>query len=134
VLGMLVCRKHGGAIQMVQARAELRLAGIVDTSIDAIIACSTQSTHLPTKLKAAQDVLDRVGIGEPVKAKVRASMKSDQGKGQITVNLGFINQVDGTPTTVYIPAPAPEETVPPVDAIVLDGSTPDATHKTPQPG
>lgn len=61
--GGTVCRFHGGAAPQVIRAAKLRLAALVDPSIDAMAHLVKQNKHLPSKLGAAKDVLDRNQLG-----------------------------------------------------------------------
>lgn len=86
--GGTVCRYHGGAAPQVKRAAALRLAQLVDPAIDAQAYLLKQTKHLPSKLGAAKDVLDRNGLGQ------KTSIKTPDG-----------TEIEGATTNVQIYLP-----------------------------
>lgn len=63
IRGGTVCRSHGGAAPQVRAAAQLRLAELVNPALATIAREMTMSPVSAVRLRAAQDILDRAGIG-----------------------------------------------------------------------
>jgi hypothetical protein len=80
VYGMEVCRKHGGSIPVVKAKAALKMAGAVEPVIANMIHVATQTENLTASVKAGADLLDRAGIGEVVQAKVKSTQPRQPGE------------------------------------------------------
>jgi hypothetical protein len=66
--------------------------------LNSLIETALQKDNLTAAVRAADSVLDRVGIGEVVEAKVRTSQKSDDGR--VIVQIGFL-----TPQSAKCPPP-----------------------------
>jgi hypothetical protein len=70
IRGGTVCRTHGGAAPQVKAKAQERLAALVDPALGRLLELIAQKKHLPTALGAVKDALDRngIGLGKPAAA------------------------------------------------------------------
>jgi hypothetical protein len=90
VLGMTVCRRHGGALKRVKAKAEKRLRAALMPVLESMIDVAVSGENENARVKAAGDLMDRFGLGEVVQAKVRSS-KGNDGASRVNVVIGFLN-------------------------------------------
>ena len=58
--------------------------------LDAMLVAATQTENLGAAVKAGADWLDRAGIGELVRAKVRQSKRQPAQTTPVVVNIGFL--------------------------------------------
>jgi hypothetical protein len=100
---MNVCRRHGGSLTRVKAKAARRLAAMVDPVLGAMYENALQTDNPNAAVKAGADILDRAGIGAKVEAIVRTSQKGEETDRRITVNIGFIQGPNDQPTTIVVP-------------------------------
>jgi hypothetical protein len=100
VKGMTVCRRHGGSLTHVKAKAAQRLAAMVDPVLTSLQALALQRENLNAAFKASADL---AGIGAKVEAIVRTSQKGEETDRRITVNIGFLQGPNDQPTTIVVP-------------------------------
>ena len=85
IAGGFVCNLHGGSAPQVLAAAKLRLAGLVDPSIDALTRIIKTSKHHPSVVSAAKDLLDRAGLKPADKLQLEAGIHvADPGREQLS--------------------------------------------------
>lgn len=82
--GALLCIKHGGRLPTVRQHAEavveaarLRLVGSADMAVDVIEDLAQNSISDAVRLKAAESILDRVGVRGGVEIDVQVDDKRD---------------------------------------------------------
>jgi len=100
---MTVCRRHGGSLTHVKAKAAQRLAAMVDPVLTSLQDLALQRENLNAAFKASADLADRAGIGAKVEAIVRTSQKGEETDRRITVNIGFLQGPNDQPTTIVVP-------------------------------
>ena len=99
---MTCCRRHGGNLTVVKAKAAKRLLAATMPVLNSLIETALQKDNLIASVRAADSVLDRAGIGEVVEAKVRSSQKSDSSK--VVVQIGFLTGMGGESPVIVVPA------------------------------
>ena len=99
--GAPCCRVHGGALPSTRRAAERRLREASLQVVNAMIENATQTENRPAAVKAGSVILDKAGVGADIRAKIRSSQGSESGR--ITVNIGFLSQPNGEPTTITVP-------------------------------
>lgn len=80
-LGFTVCYFHGGAAPGAQAKAKLRLLALVDPALATVAQIMANSTDEKTRLRAAENVLDRGGLPRGV------SVTADDAKALLAERL-----------------------------------------------
>lgn len=88
--GISTCRMHGASTKAARHAVSVRLAEEMPRLLDSQLLRALSTDDHAVGFKAAQDLMDRAGIGALVQAKVRASKKQDQGGPSVTVNIGFL--------------------------------------------
>jgi phosphoglycolate phosphatase-like HAD superfamily hydrolase len=78
--GATVCQKHGGSLPNVKAHAEavvesarMRLMGLADEAVDVLEELLQPGTTENVRMKAVENVLDRVGLKSAVEVKVEVT-------------------------------------------------------------
>jgi len=87
--GTVTCRVHGSSTQATRQAIKLRLSEVAPQLLESQIVRAAKIDDA-IGFKAAQDLMDRAGIGALVQAKVRASKKQDSAGASVTVNIGFL--------------------------------------------
>ena len=99
---MTCCRRHGGNLTKVKAKAAQRLREATMPVLNSLIDTATQTVNLNAQVKAAQHVLNAAGIGAEIEARIRSSHRDNSGN-KILVSIGFLSQGDGQPVTIEAP-------------------------------
>lgn len=96
VTGHQVCMQHGARYTLAKKKAEERLQALQGPVLREMRKLAmlptdgkTGAKTAMTKFKAAQDLLDRAGLGAVVEAKVRHSFGGRMASG-VTVQIGFL--------------------------------------------
>jgi hypothetical protein len=77
-------------LKSVQKALRRRLAQASPQLLESQLTRALDTEDNAVGFKAAQDLMDRAGIGALVQAKVRASKKQDGAGTQVVVNIGFL--------------------------------------------
>lgn len=88
--GINTCRMHGASTKNARAAVRIRLAEEMPKLLQSQLTRALSTEDHAVGFKAAQDLMDRAGIGALVQAKVRASKKQDTAGPTVTVNIGFL--------------------------------------------
>jgi hypothetical protein len=101
---MTCCRRHGGNLKKVKAKAAQRLREITMPVIESMYQATQQTGNLGAAVKAGTDLLDRANVGALVRSKVRTSKKDRNGQGRIIVSIGFLSAPGDKvePTTIIV--------------------------------
>lgn len=65
--GQVVCRKHGGSTKSAKAKAQLRLAQLVDPAVATLAREMVNADKSTDRQRAANSILDRAGFGRQTK-------------------------------------------------------------------
>ena len=75
-----VCSMHGGKAPQVIAKAQIRLAALVDPAIDRLEKVIKESKHDSSAVSAAKDILDRAGLKPTDKVQLSSLDIPDPGR------------------------------------------------------
>lgn len=80
-----MCRMHGGAAPQVKAKAQERLASLVDPAIDRLAQLILSQTD-SVALAAVRDVLDRNALKSPDEIDANVNVNTDDGIRQLVID------------------------------------------------